>query len=92
MRALASCVGTTLQVWRLRGSLWGVPCCRVWALGTQSEVLAACGLSSAGAQAWLPQGGGQGSPPDPGIKPTSPESAGRFLTAGPPGKFSMYNF
>lgn len=39
-----------------------------------------------------PKAGGVGVPPDPGIKLMSPESAGGFLNADPPGKSSIYDF
>ena len=64
--------------------------CRARARGAQSAVLAARGLSSARAQAWLPRGGW--GPPDPGIEPVSPASAGGFLTAETPGTSSVNDF
>ena len=53
-------------------------------LGTQASGVAVHGLSSCGSQAqWLR---GMWNLPEPGIEPMSPALAGRFLTAGPPGK------
>ena len=54
---------------------------RAWALGCP-------GVSSRGAQAWLPQG--MWNLPRPGIELMSPALASGFLTTGPSGKSSLW--
>ena len=46
--------------------------CGSWSLGHRLSCPEACGILV----------------PRPGIEPVSPASAGKFLTTGPPGKFS----
>ena len=69
-------------------------CCGAWALGTQSPVVVASGLSSCGSQALESRLSSCGAwaelihmwdLPRPGIEPMSPALANRFLTTVPPG-------
>ena len=59
----------------------------LWLWSTDSCGL---GLSSCGSWAQLPHG--MWNPPWPGIQPSSPASAGGFLTTGPSGKSSFFLF
>ena len=54
----------------------GSSCCRPWAPGHVSSVVAARAQLSC--TMW--------NPPGPGVEPVSPALAGRFLTIEPPGK------
>ena len=74
----------------------GFSCCGARALGMQTSVVVACGLSSCGSQALerrLSSCGaraqllrGMWDLPRPGLEPMTPALAGGFLTTEPPGK------
>ena len=85
-----------LQLWQAGATLccgaWpshccDFSCCGAWALGMQASVVAACRLSSCGAQAWLPHAMQNLS--RPGTESMSLALAGGFLTTGPLGKSYM---
>ena len=69
-------------------------CCGAQAVGARASVAAQLGLSRCGAWAWLPRG--MWDLPEPGMEPTSPALAGRFLATGSPGRpyisFNDYDF
>ena len=62
----------------------GFCCCGARALGTWASVVAACGLSSCGARAYLLRS--MWDLPGPELEPVSPALVGGFFTAAPPGK------
>ena len=74
----------------------GFSCCGVPALGTQTSVVVARGLSSCGSRALERRRSSCGARalllhgmwdrPGPGLEPMCPALAGRFLTTAPPGK------